>query len=68
MRAIGIIQYTDEQITGQIDDNPNLKGDGMAQKVALEIMQSPKYQNTSLRKGMAPEVRKEVRKRLKKGL
>lgn len=65
MKAIGVIQYTADQVKEKIEENKNLKS-SVVTNTALDIMQSPKYQRTQLRKSMSSEQRKQVREELKK--
>lgn len=65
MQAIGTIQYTAEQVKNNISGNKNKHVEDMKSKVALEIMSSPKYQSTALRKGMSKEERAKIRKELR---
>ena len=68
LRAIGLIQYTEDQVTGNIRDNKNVKDDTMNRSAALDIMKNPKFQRTDLRTSMSKETRADIRKELKKGL
>lgn len=65
MKAIGVIQYTADQVKEKLDENKNVHSD-MDKKVALEIMSSPKFQRTSLRKSMTKKERDKIRKELRK--
>lgn len=66
MRAIGVIQYTQEQVSDHLNGNQNLHLDGIPKDVAKEIMSSPKFQNTSLRKSMTKEERAKIRDTLRR--
>ena len=66
MRAIGTIQYTADQIQDRISGNQNKHVDSIESQVALDIMSSPKFQNTALRKGMTKEERAKIRKELRR--
>lgn len=68
LRAIGVIQYTKDQLEGRIRSNENVKDDTMTRSMALGIMQRPKFQRTDLRTSMSKETRADIRKELKKGL
>lgn len=65
MRAIGVIQMTEEQIKGKLDENKNVHKD-MDKKAALDIMSNPKFQRTQLRQNMTAETRDKIRKELRK--
>ncbi len=64
MKAIGVIQYTAEQIKEKLDENKNVHSD-MDKKTALDIMSSPKFQRTQLRKSMTKKERADIRKSLR---
>lgn len=65
MQAIGVLQYTEDQVTGNIRNNQNVKSGDIPKSVALDIMRNPKFQRTNLRKSMSKDTRDAVRKELK---
>lgn len=65
MKAIGVIQYTAQQVKEKLEENKNVHAD-MDKKVALQIMSSPKFQRTNLRKNMTKKERDAIRKELRK--
>lgn len=65
MQAIGVLQYTEDQVTGNISNNQNVKSGDIPKTVALDIMRNPKFQRTNLRKNMSKDTREAIRKELK---
>lgn len=68
MQAIGVIQYKEEQVTGNIANNQNVKSGDIPSSVALDIMRSPKFQRTNLRSSMSKDTRAAIRNDLKEDL